>query len=134
MFPFFLWLFCTQSGWQLPSPCLPWVPPWQPPKINDRGWVTPNLSSLFLSCFPAQDKGAALLGANPEGNHVPKVGTPQFLGGTPQIWGVCVCWLSSCLAKPPWSREVLDVTDFASYFMWEVGKVPQVSEIGRAHV
>lgn len=87
MFPFFLWLFCTQSGWQLPSPCLPWVPPWQPPKINDRGWVTPNLSSLFLSCFPAQDKGAALLGANPEGNHVPKVGTPQFLGGTPQIWG-----------------------------------------------
>lgn len=28
----FFWLFFTRSGWQLPSPCLPWVPPWQPPQ------------------------------------------------------------------------------------------------------
>lgn len=23
-----------RSGWQLPSPCLPWLPPWQPPPQN----------------------------------------------------------------------------------------------------
>lgn len=58
-----------------------------PPKINDQGWVPPNPSSLFLSCFPAQDKGTALPGANPQGSHIPEGGTPQFFGGTPQFWG-----------------------------------------------
>lgn len=59
-----------------------------PPKINYQGWVTPNPPSLFLSCFPAQDEGTALSGANPQGSHIPKwEDIPIFWGGTPQYWG-----------------------------------------------